>query len=137
MRQRSSSKCYCSSTFPGTPRTTAFNAIAPTFTIFVVPVARNTQNLSALGSRSHSQSYDLSKGFELRLLISPLFLSLSAKHKEIRNMTKQESNCGRERCEGKFIFTSALSFPEMFTSMPTVEAFPFCSRTKFPDSKNL
>ena len=103
----------------------------------VVPIVRNTQNLSALRSRSHSQSYDLLESFELKLLISLFFLSLRAKHKEIRNATKQESNYGRERCEEKFICASALSVPGTFMSMPTVEAFPFRFRAKFLDSKNL
>ena len=68
---------------------------------------------------------------ELRLLLLPLFHSLSAKHKRKCNTMKAESKCGSRGQKGWLICLSDPSVLGMFLSMPTVATFPIRSQAKF------
>ena len=116
------------------PGTTALSAIAPVFTIFAVGGSCSLkQNLSALKPGLLNRSLFARKVSELRLLLLPLFHSLSAKHKRKCNTMKAESKCGSKGQKGWLICLSDPSVPGMFSSVPTVATFPIRSRAKFPE----
>ena len=134
IRRRSSSNSSLSFTLLGMPGTTALSAIAPVFTIFVVGGSCSLkQNLSALKPGFLNWSHFARKVSEPRLLLLPLFHSLSAKHKQIYNTMKAESKCGRRGQKGWLICLSDPSVPGMFSSVPTVATFPIRSWAKFPE----
>ena len=91
------------------------------------------QSLPALRPGLPSRSHFARKVFEPRLLLLPLFHSLSAKHKRKHNTMKAESKCGRRGQKGWLICLSDPSAPGMFSSVPTVATFPIRSRAKFPE----
>ena len=92
--------------------------------------------LSALKPGSHSRSHFARKGFELKLLLSPLFHSLSAKQNRKHSTMKTESKGGRRGLKGWFICVSDLPVPGTFSSAPTAAMFPIRSRAKFPELLN-
>ena len=116
------------------PGTTALSAIAPVFTIFAVGGSCSLkQNLSALKPGLLNRSHFARKVSEPRLLLLPLFHSLSAKQKQKYNTMKAESKCGRRGQKGWLICLSDPSVPEMFSSVPTIATFPIRSWAKFPE----
>ena len=133
IRRRSSSSSSLSFTLLDIPGTTALSAIAPIFTIFAVGGSCSLKNLSALKPGLLSRSHFARKVFEPRLLLLPLFHSLSAKYKRKHNTMKAESKCGRRGQKGWLICLSDPSVPGMFSSVPTVATFPIRSRAKFPE----
>ena len=96
MRRRSSSRSSRSFKLLGTPGTIALRAIALAFTILAVRGPVTLKTLSALKPGSHNQSHFARKSFELKLLLSPLFHSLSAKQLESTTTGKQKANVEEE-----------------------------------------
>ena len=72
---------------------------------------RPLENLSALKSGSHSRSHNRSESSESRLLISPLFLSLSAKA-NARIMKAKKVSVGEKDLKGGLYLFPLCLFPE-------------------------